>query len=284
MIATLIGATLCNALALAVLVYALSAARCTTNSYQLDLIAFAVLFPSMFSALLEAGYSHFASGSASLVAIIGIRCGIYWVYGRAYDRRAAPVTLMVISFAVFQATMACFSIFMSDKSFAFSSDSLPTLLVPESTIRRNFLWVPLIGITTIALLAATAKYTSLVATLKAHRDNPELLLQFDERSTSRIVWIGTLMATILTCVSGLMLLLTHESVHSADAYPLLLLAFGVLLIVEGLDLIEVVTASIIVALTYQFTSVILGVGVRPIVAAMLLMVACVGRRYVAARR
>jgi branched-subunit amino acid ABC-type transport system permease component len=276
----LLAVALCDALTLTVLVYGLATARCTTNSYHLDLIPLAILAPSVAGALTES--RAFDPVSAVILGVAGavaVKClATHFIFRPAIFRRSSPLTLTVISFSLFQMIMIGFTVFLSNKAFA-SSLSHANLFGTRHgfSIAVDQAVIIVAGVALVALLSLISRKTLLVVLLKALRENPDLLTEFGYNK-AQLVWIGVLLSSLLVCSSGF-LILAKGSVSSANVYSLFLLSFSVLLVAGDINLKAIFLTSGLVCLTSQIVFAFFSALHERVVSAGFFFVACFCRYY-----
>ncbi len=269
---------------LAVLVYALAVAKCTTNSYHLDLIALAAFGPGLFSNLAQA---HSVPWLIALLVSIGLaiafKAATAYVIGRGTTKgKIDGGTLTIISFALFQALMVIYGLGLSNKAVS--------IHIPKNnlTLFSHSLGIPAdkglsilaAGIVIVGIVVLH-KSSNLPVLLAAFKENPDLLVQF-KYSTAPIFWKGTLLASSLAVCGGFLVLI-RSSVGPSTAYSLFFLSFSVLLLVEALNIARIVITACLVTIIYNGVLGITDATHQPIVGSAILLAAC-GVRYFATSR
>jgi len=285
MLSTILTVSICDSVTLAIIVFGLAVAKCTTDSYHLDLVALTAFAPSLYVALvtLKVVAWPLAALFSILLSITFKGLVTQFIVLEAKKRFAGPTTITIISFGIFQFFMIMFGLLLSNKSSSLNLNKNPLVaFAKEMPIGTDRAIALLSGAIIVGGLYALGRFTKLIPLLKAYRENAELLIEFNY-SISTIFWIGTLLSTVLA-VSGGFLVLLHSSVGPSTAYNLFFLVFSVLLLVEDLSMAKTLVAAFGVTLMYNVVLAFADATHQPLVGSAILMAACGIRHYDQSRR
>jgi branched-subunit amino acid ABC-type transport system permease component len=243
------------------IVLGLQIARCTTNSYRTDTLAFAVLAPIIFGTLNpNALVTVVLTCVFSFAVIAVIQVTIHsLVYRRAMEQGANPTTLLVLSFAVFEVLITLTNTFSSGASYTVKLERRAILQSGNQILLSNDdVLIGALGIVVLLALLWIDKLTAATAKLKALRENRAILVQYGYDDQALLL-VFTLIAGAVSCFGGYLHYLSG-SVSASDAYGFFFLGFGALLLLRDVDIAA--TFALCVGLSIALASLVFVFGDR----------------------